>query len=151
MCRLARHGTAFTFIDMNYRLRTEIQFAYSSRKRQLYMECYGYDVSSVASWIMVNLRGHKLNISLPHDMWSEQQSSHTLPQNMSELTEPPEQSAGRNCHDISITAKRHSRQTFWSKSVTSHVHILVSKTTGNNLEPEYFTFQRGMLLKQELA
>ena len=84
-------------------------------------------------------------------MWSEQQSSHTLPQNMSELTEPPEQSAGRNCHDISITAKRHSPQTFWCKTVTSHVLILMSKTTGNTPEPEYFTFQTSMILQQELA
>ena len=129
-----------------------IDFAYSSRKRQLCRESYGYDiVSPVASWIMVNLRAHTLNLSLPHDMWSEQQSSHTSPQNMLELTEPPEQSAGRNCHDISNTAKRHSTQKFWSKSVTSHVHILVSKTTGNTPEPEYFTFQTSMLLKQELA
>jgi len=84
-------------------------------------------------------------------MWSEQQSSHTLPQNMLELTEPPEQSAGRNCHDISITAKRHSPQTFWSKTVTSPVHILVSKTTRNTPQPEYFTVQTSMLLQQELA
>jgi len=61
-----------------------------------------------------------------------------------ELTEPPEQSAGRNCHDISITAKRHSPQTFWSKTVTSHVHILVSKTIGITPEPESFTFQTSM-------
>ena len=82
--------------------------------------------SPVACWIIANVQGHTLNLCLQHDIWSVQQSSHTFPQNILELTEPPEQSAGTNCHDISITAKRHSPQTtFWSKTVTSHAHILV--------------------------
>ena len=128
MCLLACYRTDLPLLTNTIDFEEKYSSLTVAEKRQLYRECCGYYVvSPVASWVMINIRGHTLNLSLPHDIWSEQQSSHTLPQNMLELTEPPEQSAGRNCHDIGTTAKRHSPQTFWSRTVTSHMHILVFK------------------------